>query len=227
MLANARRPQGAAATSPESKADSDVRESLFRAVDPDDLLGLYLAETKKFPLLSAEEEIWLAKQIEAGVLAQQKLDGPNFVEEALRADLRQLVADGDQAMERFLNANLRLVYSIGRRYSRRMEILDVIQEGNLGLVRAVQKFDHRQGFKFSTYATWWIRQAITRAIADQALLIRLPVHVHEKDAPVLAAMRKRRQELGDESAAVCAVATELEMTTAKVENVLRRQRSSR
>ena len=153
-----------------------------------DILGLYRRQIGRTELLTADAEVRLARQIEAGILAQEALDQPELSAQEQR-DLRALLSAGEQAYAAFLSANLRLVVTIATSYlGRRLDFLDLIQEGNLGLIRAVQKFDFRQGYKFSTYATWWIRQAITRALADQARTIRYPVHVVEKlgtdpDAP--------------------------------------------
>ncbi len=153
-----------------------------RRASPGDLVRIYLREIGRVPLLTAQDEVELAKSIEAGLFAEEKLRGvPAFGAVRVRADdLAQLAADGVAAKQRLIEANLRLVVSIAKRYiGRGLIFLDVIQEGNLGLIRAVEKFDYTKGYKFSTYATWWIRQAITRAIADQARTIRIPVHMVE------------------------------------------------
>jgi RNA polymerase primary sigma factor len=204
---------------PQSPLDSGPPERLFGTGDPNDLLARYLADAQRHQLLDAAQERQLAKCIEAGVLAAERLprvrpDGK------LAAELAQLITMGTSAKERFIQANLRLVYSVARKYSRRMDIMDLIQEGNVGLIRAVEKFDYTKGFKFSTYATWWIRQAVTRAIADQALLIRLPVHLHESDAPVLREVRRRNVELEDISAT--AIADALGLDHSQVEETLKR-----
>ncbi|MCU1671987.1 MAG: polymerase sigma factor [Frankiales bacterium] len=151
-----------------------------------DLVRAYLKEIGKVPLLTAELEVELAQRIEAGLFAAEKIrqadegEGPKIAT-ALRRDLEWLVVDGGKAKRHLLEANLRLVVSIAKRYlGRGMLFLDLIQEGNLGLIRAVEKFDYTKGYKFSTYATWWIRQAITRAMADQARTIRIPVHMVEQ-----------------------------------------------
>ena len=141
----------------------------------------YLKQIGKVPLLNAGQEVELAKRIEAGLFAEEKLAecGPNLSTDA-RIDLERVAEDGRRAKDHLLEANLRLVVSLARRYTGRgMLFLDLIQEGNLGLIRGVEKFDYTRGYKFSTYATWWIRQAITRAMADQARTIRLPVHMAE------------------------------------------------
>ncbi len=145
-----------------------------------DLVRIYLREIGRVPLLTAEDEVELAKAIEAGLFAEEKLGGGFPTPGAVHGDLELLVCEGVRAKQRLIEANLRLVVSIAKRYiGRGLVFLDLIQEGNLGLIRAVEKFDYTRGYKFSTYATWWIRQAITRAIADQARTIRLPVHAIE------------------------------------------------
>ena len=166
-----------------------------------DLVRIYLREIGRVPLLTAEDEVDLAKAIEAGLFAQEKLRGgfPLRGEEA--ADLELLAAEGERAKQRLIEANLRLVVSIAKRYiGRGLGFLDLIQEGNLGLIRAVEKFDYTRGYKFSTYATWWIRQAITRAIADQARTIRVPVHMVETINKMARVQRQLHQDLGREPA---------------------------
>ena len=161
-----------------------------------DLVRLYLREIGRVPLLTAREEVDLAKAIEAGLYA-----GRRPPEEGICAadELADLVEEGRRAKRRLIEANLRLVVSIAKRYmGRGMSFLDLIQEGNLGLIRGVEKFDHAKGFKFSTYATWWIRQAITRAIADQARTIRIPVHMVETINKVVRVQRQLHQQLGRE-----------------------------
>src|SRR4051812_38556870 len=141
-----------------------------------DLVGVYLHEISKTPLLDAAQEVVLAKAVEAGLYAEHLLDtGVSTQTDASTAELEKLVSEGERAKDQFIRANLRLVVSIARRYVRSgMPMLDLIQEGNTGLVRAVEKFDYVRGYKFSTYATWWIRQAISRAIAQQERTVRLP-----------------------------------------------------
>jgi RNA polymerase sigma factor (sigma-70 family) len=143
-----------------------------------DAVGRYLGEVSGHDLLDADEEVRLARAMEAGRRAQQRLDEHHRVTAAERADLYRAVHEGDEAKATFIRANLRLVVSIAKRYTGRgLDLLDLIQEGNLGLIRAVEKFDWRKGFKFSTYATWWIRQSITRGLGNQGRTIRLPVHM--------------------------------------------------
>ncbi|MFC4906588.1 RNA polymerase sigma factor RpoD [Actinomadura gamaensis] len=164
-----------------------------------DLVRIYLREIGRVPLLTAEDEVELAKSIEAGLFAEEKLAHTAILSPAQRHDLELLAREGIRAKQRLIEANLRLVVSIAKRYvGRGMLFLDLIQEGNLGLIRAVEKFDYTKGFKFSTYATWWIRQAITRAIADQARTIRIPVHMVETINKLVRVQRQLHQDLGRE-----------------------------
>ena len=162
-----------------------------------DLVGVYLHEISRTPLLDAAREVDLAKAIEAGLFAQHLLDEETAPADVDPDELRQLVRDGARAKDQFIRANLRLVVSIARRYVRSgMPMLDLIQEGNTGLVRAVEKFDYVRGYKFSTYATWWIRQAISRAIAQQERTVRLPVHLVEDVNRMRNVTRQLTRELG-------------------------------
>ncbi|WP_082582420.1 RNA polymerase sigma factor RpoD/SigA [Aeromicrobium sp. Root236] len=165
---------------------------------------MYLAEIARTPLLDAEREVELSKTVEAGLFARHLLEegrvgrrkggAPKF---ATEEELQWLADEGDRAVQEFIQANLRLVVSIARKYGRSaMPMLDLVQEGNTGLIRAVEKFDYAKGFKFSTYATWWVRQAITRGIAQQARVVRLPVHVVEELNQVTAARRNLERQLG-------------------------------
>jgi len=167
-----------------------------------DLVRIYLREIGKVPLLTAHDEVELAKAIEAGLFAQEMLAGGYQQAVGAGANVAELAivaADGSRARQRLIEANLRLVVSIAKRYiGRGMVFLDLIQEGNLGLIRAVEKFDYTKGYKFSTYATWWIRQAITRAIADQARTIRIPVHMVETINKMARIQRQLHQDLGRE-----------------------------
>ena len=165
-----------------------------------DLVRVYLNGIGKTALLTAEEEVVLAKSIEAGVFAQHVLDTANRLTPTRRDEMGELVRDGRRAKDHLLKANLRLVVSLAKRYTGRgMPLLDLIQEGNLGLIRAVEKFDYTKGFKFSTYATWWIRQAITRGMADQGRTIRLPVHLVEQVNKLARIKRDLHQTLGREA----------------------------
>ncbi|WP_413758545.1 RNA polymerase sigma factor RpoD/SigA [Streptomyces sp. MMBL 11-3] len=164
-----------------------------------DLVGMYLDEIARTPLLDAAKEVELSQTIEAGVYARQLLDGEatETKVKASREELEALVAAAERAKDVFIRSNLRLVVAVARRYPRSgLPLLDLIQEGNAGLVRAVEKFDYRKGFKFSTYATWWIRQAITRSIADQSRTIRLPVHLVEELGRIRRVQREFNREHG-------------------------------
>ncbi len=229
----------AAVTASEDEDDEDDDETPKPASDDDDeddkkplaaegevgistdLVRAYLKEIGKVPLLTAEMEVELAQRIEAGLFAAEKIRQADEGEAAklsaaLRRDLDWLVQDGQKAKRHLLEANLRLVVSIAKRYlGRGMLFLDLIQEGNLGLIRAVEKFDYTKGYKFSTYATWWIRQAITRAMADQARTIRIPVHMVEQINKLTRVQREMLQELGREPTPE-ELAKELDMTPEKV-----------
>jgi RNA polymerase sigma factor (sigma-70 family) len=164
-----------------------------------DLVGVYLHEISRTPLLDAAQEVDLSRAIEAGLYAEHLLDEGEIPEGVRRSELRLLVHDGERAKDLFIRANLRLVVSIARRYVRSgMPMLDLIQEGNTGLVRAVEKFDYERGYKFSTYATWWIRQAISRAIAQQERTVRLPVHLVEDVNRMRNVQRQLTRELGSD-----------------------------
>ena len=180
----------------------------------------YLKQIGKVPLLNAEQEVELAKRIEAGLFAEQKLnETKKKLEKKLERDLQWIAEDGRRAKNHLLEANLRLVVSLAKRYTGRgMLFLDLIQEGNLGLIRAVEKFDYTKGYKFSTYATWWIRQAITRAMADQARTIRIPVHMVEVINKLARVQRQMLQDLGREPTPE-ELAKELDMTPEKVVEV--------
>ena len=180
----------------------------------------YLKQIGKVPLLNAEQEVELAKRIEAGLFAEEKLAKHGAsMQDGERSDLEWIAEDGRRAKDHLLEANLRLVVSLAKRYTGRgMLFLDLIQEGNLGLIRAVEKFDYTKGYKFSTYATWWIRQAITRAMADQARTIRIPVHMVEVINKLARAQRQMLQDLGREPTPD-ELAVELDMTPEKVVEV--------
>jgi RNA polymerase primary sigma factor len=176
----------------------------------------YLKQIGKVPLLNAEQEVELAKRIEAGLFAEEKLAEDQRLASNQRIDLEWIAEDGRRAKNHLLEANLRLVVSLAKRYTGRgMLFLDLIQEGNLGLIRAVEKFDYTKGYKFSTYATWWIRQAITRAMADQARTIRIPVHMVEVINKLARVQRQMLQDLGREPTPE-ELAAELDMTPEKV-----------
>jgi RNA polymerase sigma factor (sigma-70 family) len=184
--------------------DAEATEPSVPDIDDDrgvsaDLVRAYLNGIGRTKLLTAEQEVDLAKRIEAGLFAEERLSTGVDSDRQLRADLATIAAEGRAAKNHLLEANLRLVVSIAKRYTGRgMAFLDLIQEGNLGLIRAVEKFDYAKGYKFSTYATWWIRQAITRAMADQARTIRIPVHVVEQVNRMVRARRDLATKLGRE-----------------------------
>jgi len=186
-----------------------------------DPVRMYLKEIGKVSLLTAAQEVTLAKRIEAGVQASERLEADPATSGGRRTGEQAIVEDGELAKRQLTEANLRLVVSIAKRYvGRGMALLDLVQEGNLGLIRAVEKFDYTKGFKFSTYATWWIRQAITRAIADQARTIRIPVHMVETMNKVLRIQRSMLQELGREPS-VDELADKVDMTPDKVREIQR------
>ena len=179
----------------------------------------YLKQIGKVALLNAGEEVELAKRIEAGLFAEEKLNSGSKMSATAKRELQWIAHDGRRAKNHLLEANLRLVVSLAKRYTGRgMQFLDLIQEGNLGLIRAVEKFDYTKGFKFSTYATWWIRQAITRAMADQARTIRIPVHMVEVINKLARVQRQMLQDLGREPTPE-ELAKELDMTPEKVVEV--------
>jgi RNA polymerase primary sigma factor len=201
--------------------DEDLPAARTTAADPTaDPVKDYLKQIGKVPLLNARQEVELAKRIEAGLFADQKLaqDSRNLSAEA-RFDLEEVAEDGRSAKSHLVEANLRLVVSLARRYTGRgMLLLDLIQEGNLGLIRGVEKFDYTRGYKFSTYATWWIRQAITRAMAEQARTIRLPVHMVEIIGRLARVQRQMLQDLGRDPTPE-ELAAELEMTPERLTEV--------
>jgi len=208
----------------EEAAEEEVSGKIDLSVKAptNDPVRMYLKEIGKVPLLTAEEEVDLAKRIEAGEEATEKLEREEdkLSRPAVRS-LRRTERDGMLAKKKLVEANLRLVVSIAKRYvGRGMLFLDLIQEGNLGLIRAVEKFDYRKGYKFSTYATWWIRQAITRAIADQARTIRIPVHMVETINKLIRIQRQLLQELGREPAPE-EIAEEMGLTPEKVREILK------
>jgi RNA polymerase primary sigma factor len=224
----------ATTTADSGEGGDDLTSSQLRAAysggggsGSSDPVRLYLREIGRVPLLNGEGEVSLAKRIEIGVQAELRLAELSANGElekmdfAARRKLERTIRDGEKAKEDLTNANLRLVVSIAKRYTGRgMTLLDLIQEGNLGLMRAVERFDHSKGFKFSTYATWWIRQAITRAIADQARTIRIPVHMVEIIQKVTRAQREMLQELGREPS-VDEIAIRVEMTPERVREIQR------
>ncbi|WP_433652233.1 RNA polymerase sigma factor SigB [Micromonospora zamorensis] len=208
---------------PATTTDTDGTSEVLTDLDATDERGIstdlvraYLNGIGRTKLLTAAQEVDLARRIEAGLFADEKLATCTPVSAELRADLELIVAEGRAAKDHLLEANLRLVVSIAKRYTGRgMAFLDLIQEGNLGLIRAVEKFDYAKGYKFSTYATWWIRQAITRAMADQARTIRIPVHMVEQVNRMVRARRELAVTLGREPT-VAEVARALEIPEIQV-----------
>ena len=194
-------------------------------IDGKDSVGLYLESIAKTPLLDAAEEVELARLIEAGQYAQAILRGDaETTSDATREELETIAEEGERAMQHFVRANLRLVVSVARKYGRsQMPLLDLVQEGNTGLIRAVEKFDYAKGFKFSTYATWWVRQAISRGIAQQGRIVRLPVHVAEQVNQILAVRRNLERNLGREPE-VAEIAEELGVEESKVVDLIRYSR---
>jgi RNA polymerase primary sigma factor len=206
----------------DEEEDDHSREISFddlANIDTDDTIGLYLKEVSRVPLLSAEEEVELAQRIERGRMAREELARGN-VSVRRRQELRRLIEDGWAAREHLITANSRLVISVAKKYmGRGVPFLDLIQEGNIGLIRATKKFDYRRGHKFSTYATWWIRQAVTRAIADQGRTIRVPVHMGDQINKLLRVQHQLTQKLGREPS-VDELAVSLDVPPKKVENMI-------
>jgi RNA polymerase primary sigma factor len=200
------------------ESDEPVQQVMVAGATADPVKD-YLKQIGKVSLLTAGQEVELAKRIEAGLFSEEKLAKGGRISEKMREELEWIVVDGRRAKNHLLEANLRLVVSLAKRYTGRgMLFLDLIQEGNLGLIRAVEKFDYTKGFKFSTYATWWIRQAITRAMADQARTIRIPVHMVEVINKLARVQRQMLQDLGREPTPE-ELAIELDMTPEKVVEV--------
>ncbi len=214
-------PTGSGFVYSDSDDDDAPVQQVMSAGATADPVKDYLKQIGKVALLNAEQEVDLALRIEAGLFANEKLNAPEAeaMDVQLKRDLQRIVHDGKRAKNHLLEANLRLVVSLAKRYTGRgMLFLDLIQEGNLGLIRAVEKFDYTKGFKFSTYATWWIRQAITRAMADQARTIRIPVHMVEVINKLARVQRQMLQDLGREPTPE-ELAKELDMTPEKVVEV--------
>lgn len=232
-LFDSRRPAGEADFEPEISEEEDLDTALMvgspliddagyqQALDSDDVVGLYLKEAGRVPLLTADEEVALAKRMEAAENARRLLDEQG---ESLPLDdvytLRDLIYDGEQAQEHLIRANARLVISVAKKYiGRGVPFLDLIQEGNIGLIRATNKFEYRRGHKFSTYATWWIRQAVSRAVADQGRTIRVPVHMGDQLNRMRRVQMRLTQDLGREPT-MDELAVGMETTPDKVENLL-------
>jgi RNA polymerase primary sigma factor len=226
--------QAAVALEPVADLDEFVMSDVDEADEPaaqvtqagatTDPVKDYLKQITKVPLLNAEQEVQLAKRIEAGLFAEEKLKSTAGLGSRLRQELSLIVEDGRRAKNHLLEANLRLVVSLAKHYrGRGMPFLDLIQEGNLGLIRAVEKFDYTKGYKFSTYATWWIRQAITRAMAYQTRSVRISVHTAEAMNKLARVQRQLLQDLGREPT-LDELAKELDMTREKVLEVMKHSR---
>lgn len=210
----------------------DIREDSASALEDTEVSGdelvhvsdpvrMYLQEIGRYPLLTTQQEVELAMQVEAGLKADERLEEGGEMTAAERIILERQVRKADRARQRLVVSNLRLVVSIAKKYvGRGLSLLDLIQEGNLGLIRAVEKFDYRKGFKFSTYATWWIRQSVTRALADQARTIRVPVHMVETINKLAMVQRTLHQDLGREPT-IGEIAAELDMESGKVTELRR------
>jgi RNA polymerase primary sigma factor len=211
---------------PEGKKEADKTLSAaadidLTAIDIDDSISLYLKEIGRIPLLTAEQEVSLAKRMEAGRFAKRRLSKDGKMSLADIEEQQYLIRDGQAAQEHLIKANSRLVVSVAKKYvGRGVPFLDLIQEGNIGLIRAVKKFDYRRGYKFSTYATWWIRQAVTRAIADQGRTIRVPVHMYEQINRLARVSRQLVQELGRDPT-MEEIAEELGVSPKKVERIIK------
>ena len=204
----------------EEEEDLRLENNYLANIDTSDTIGLYIKEVGRVPLLTAEEEVQLAKRIERGRKAREELAKGNVSAER-RYELQQAIRDGWAAREHLITANSRLVISVAKKYmGRGVPFLDLIQEGNIGLIRAAKKFDYHRGYKFSTYATWWIRQAVTRAIADQGRTIRLPVHMGDQINKLLRIRHQLTQEIGRDPT-VEELAQALEVTPDKVEYMMK------
>ena len=205
-------------TEEDGRREIAVEDNYLANIDTDDSVGLYLKEVGRVPLLTAEQEVELAQRIERGRLGREELAKGN-VRPSRRQELQLLIEDGWAAREHLITANSRLVISVAKKYmGRGVPFLDLIQEGNIGLIRAAKKFDYRRGHKFSTYATWWIRQAVTRAIADQGRTIRVPVHMGDQINKLLRIQHQLTQRLGRDPT-VEELADALEIHPQKIENM--------
>ena len=203
----------------EEPENDPALEDYLANIDTDDTIGLYLKEVSRVPLLTATEEVSLAQRIERGRTAREEL-AKGKVTPRRRTELRSFIEDGWSAREHLITANSRLVISVAKKYmGRGVPFLDLIQEGNIGLIRATKKFDYRRGHKFSTYATWWIRQAVTRAIADQGRTIRVPVHMGDQINKLLRVQHQLTQRLGREPS-VEELAEALDVPPKKIENMI-------
>ena len=203
----------------ENEAEENISFDDLANIDTDDTIGLYLKEVSRVPLLTADEEVDLAQRIEKGRMSREELARVNVTAER-RIELRKSIEDSWVARDHLITANSRLVISVAKKYmGRGVPFLDLIQEGNIGLIRATKKFDYRRGHKFSTYATWWIRQAVTRAIADQGRTIRVPVHMGDQINKLLRYQHQLTQKLGRDPS-VEELAEALDVPEKKVENMI-------
>jgi RNA polymerase primary sigma factor len=203
----------------EDETDEYATEDYLANIDVNDSIGLYLKEAARVPLLTADEELELSQRMERGRMAREEMARGN-VSARRRNELRRLVDDGWAAREHLITANSRLVISVAKKYmGRGVPFLDLIQEGNIGLMRAAKKFDYHRGYKFSTYATWWIRQAVTRAVADQGRTIRVPVHMGDQISKMLRTQHQLKQKLSRDPTPE-ELAEELEVTPKKVEHMI-------
>jgi len=203
----------------EARNEQALEDNYLANIDTDDTIGLYLKEVGRVPLLTAIQEVELAQRIESGRLSREEMAKGN-VNLRRRKELQLIIEDGWAAREHLITANSRLVISVAKKYmGRGVPFLDLIQEGNIGLIRAAKKFDYRRGHKFSTYATWWIRQAVTRAIADQGRTIRVPVHMGDQINKLLRVQHQLTQRLGRDPS-IDELAESLDVTPQKVENMI-------
>lgn len=201
----------------QSSPDEDLH---LLNIDPEDLVGLYFSDAGRYPLLTAGQEVDLAKRIERGLLAREEISALKNTNDSRNEELKQLIDDGWNAVNHLINANSRLVISIAKKYMHRgVPFLDLIQEGNIGLMRAVKRFDYKRGYKFGTYATWWIRQAVTRALANQSRMIRLPVHRSGLLYKMLRVQHLLEQKLGREPG-IAEVAEQMGLLPDKVQQII-------
>ena len=213
------RPEEEPSETEEEELADELDEGTLAAIETDDTVGLYLKEIGRIPLLTAQEEVDLAKRIERGKFAAKRRTAENG-DTKQRSKIESLVADGQAAREHLITANSRLVISVAKKYiGRGVPFLDLIQEGNIGLIRAARKFDYHRGHKFSTYATWWIRQAVTRAIADQGRTIRVPVHMGDQINRLIRVSHQLTQELGHDPSSE-ELAEALEVPVKKAEQMI-------
>ena len=205
----------------KKRRSSSIKDIQTLSMDPDNLVGLYFNEAGRCPLLTADEEVDLAKRIERGLHAREEILNHKFIDSNRREELKDLIDDGSTAVNHLISANSRLVISIAKKYIHRgVPFLDLIQEGNIGLMRAVKRFDYKRGYKFGTYATWWIRQAVTRSIENQSRIIRLPVHQSTLHYKILRARHFLEQKNGREPDVV-EISEELGITPDKIQQIIK------